>query len=276
MRNSGKLNIVAALPCEARWFLDKYHLSRVNNASNYPIYSDKEANIHLIVSGVGKIKSAAALSYLHAFSGKDESTCYLNAGIAGARARAVGELFLAHKIIDAGSGRAFYPLPMLVEHFPSLPVLTVDKPLAQYPDDLLVEMEAAGFHQAALNFVTQEQVHTLKIVADNIENPLQQVCSKQVIDLFIQHSLAIEKIVAHLLNLSTAEASILMPPEYFTNFIEAFHFTDYQRHQLRELLRRWQINFPKDNPLMSCAAAKNAKMVFTVLENQLATVRLCR
>ena len=63
----GLLNIVVALACEARFFLDRYRLSRLNQINAYPVYANVERNIYLIVSGVGKIKSAAALSFLHGY-----------------------------------------------------------------------------------------------------------------------------------------------------------------------------------------------------------------
>jgi adenosylhomocysteine nucleosidase len=274
--SASRLNIVVALPCEARFFLDKYRLSRLDNHSTYSIYSNVERSMHLIVSGVGKVKSAAALGYLHALSNAGTHTCYLNAGIAGAEKADIGQCFTAYKIIDAMSGKVFYPLPILVGTLPGSTVVTVEKPTAQYPDDKLVDMEAAGFHQAALGFVTQEQVQTLKIISDNSTSSLRQVSSAQVTALFQNNALAIQQIVDYLLDLSTQEYLHIMPPAYYLDFIGRFHFTQYQRHQLHELLRRWQINFPTENALTACTAAKTSARILIALDNQLAGVMLCK
>lgn len=265
MQPTSHLNIVVALPCEARWFLDRYRLSRLENASTYAMYANSARNIYLIVSGVGKIRSAAALSYLHTQSGAGPHTCYLNAGIAGSQSAALGCLFLAHKIIDNSSGLAFYPWPMLTDQFLSSPLLTVDKPQLTYPQAMLVEMEAFGFHQAALNLVTQEQVQTLKIISDNNERGLNQLNSQLVQELFHLNAQSLEKIVDYLLNLSAAEYQQHKPVAYYADFLAQFHFTQYQRHQLHELLRRWQINFPNKNPLTFCQATQQAQTVLQIL-----------
>lgn len=262
---TGKLNIVVALACEARLFLDRYRLSRLDNLSSYTVFTNKNRTIHLIVSGVGKVKSAAALSYLHAFSGAETHTCYLNAGIAGAQHHALGELALAHKITDQASGKSFYPLPVLAGSVASLPIITVDKPVAAHQADAWVEMEAAGFHQAALNLVTQEQIHTLKIVSDNAEHEFSQIRAEQVVRLFQKNTETIAKIVNYLLDLSAREFLYMRPSPYFSELITRVHFTHYQRHQLRESLRRWQINYPEQNPVNQCAQAQTANAVLAIL-----------
>jgi adenosylhomocysteine nucleosidase len=273
---SPKLNIVVALPCEARLFLDHYRLTRLENSSTYPIYANAERSMHLIVSGIGKIKSAAALSYLHALTGTQSHTCYLNAGIAGAKEHLIGECFVAHKITDFSSGKVHYPLPALIGIIDSLPVLTVDRPTAEYPSTELIEMEAAGFHQAALQFVTQEQVQTLKIISDNANNPMLKITPAQVITLFEKNFPVIAKLVDYLLDLSAKESMQFPALDYFKDFNQHFHFTNYQRHQLRELLRRWQINYPRENPLIECISAKTAGMAIMHLSHSLEKVRLCK
>ena len=271
-----RVNIIVALPCEARFFLDQYRLSRLDNHSTYSIYTNVERSIHLIVSGVGKVKSAAALGYLHALSNSGSHTCYLNAGIAGAEKADIGQCFTVHKIIDAVSGKVFYPLPVLTGILPGSAVVTVEKPTAQYPDEKLVDMEAAGFHQAALGFVTQEQIQTLKIVSDNSASSLHQVNSAQVTALFQSNAMAIQQIVDYLLDLSAQEYLQSTPPAHYLDFIARFHFTQYQRHQLHELLRRWQINFPAESPVTACTAANTSARILAILDNQLAGVFLCK
>lgn len=262
---TGKLNIVVALAGEARLFLDRYRLSRIDNPSSYPLFTNKNRNIYLIVSGIGKVKSAAALSYLHAFSGAETHTCYLNAGIAGAWRHPLGELALAHKITDEASRKNFYPLPVLRGSIASVAIVTVDKPIAMHQADAWVEMEAAGFHQAALNLVTQEQIYTLKIVSDNAEYPFSQVHAEQVIQLFQKNAENIEKIVQYLLEFSASENLQSAPSPYFSELVNRFHFTHYQRHQLREALRLWQIHCPERNPVVQCIQARTANAVLAIL-----------
>ncbi len=276
--SNGKLNIIVALPCEARWFLNHYNLSRVNAKTTYSIYRNKESNIHLIVSGVGKVKSAAALSYLHASTHSDPNTCYLNAGIAGAANHGMGELFLAHKITDASSARNFYPLPILIEQIRSSHVVTVERATQTYPLEALVEMEAAGFHQAALALVTQEQIQTLKIISDNALNPAANIQAEQVVELFQQQSDSLKKIITYLLKLSSEEIINNAEPKYFESLTAHLHFTQYQCHQLKTQLRKWQIYFPEESPLTILAGVKTAQSVLHELEKRFDSVKfnLCK
>jgi adenosylhomocysteine nucleosidase len=276
MKSQGKLNIIVALASEARLFLDKYRLSRMEHSGVYPIYVNAKRNIHLVVSGVGKIKAAAALSYLHALSGGESHTCYLNVGIAGAAELAVGEIFQAQRITDAGAGKTFYPALALLDQLPSQPVLTVDKPLAQYPHDGLVEMEAFGYHQAALGLVVQEQVMTVKIISDNAVQSVQQVNSALVVELLRNNSVMLSKVIYYLLDLSHAEAQQQVHLQQFPDFCARFHVTAYQRHQLSEILRRWYIHFPAENPLTICIAAANIAGAFNILNQHLNSVLICK
>jgi adenosylhomocysteine nucleosidase len=266
----GRLNIVVAFSAEARFFLDKYRLTRVKHFSKFPLYANKESNIHLIVSGIGKIRSAAAVGYLHAWSGGCAETTYLNAGIAGALDLEIGEMFLAHKIVDAGTAKAFYPLVPVWDKLKSQIVLTVEKPTKIYPPEGLVEMEAAGFHAAALNMVTQEQIQTLKIISDNAAKNEPDIKSQQIQALFEKNEAAISQLIDFLLKLSDQESQNQLSVLYFDEFLQKNHFTESQRYQLQELLRRWQINFPGQNPLSIIKTARNAKEIMAILEHHLA------
>lgn len=264
---SGKLNIVVALPCEARVLLDEYRLSRLENTASWAVYANKDRSIHLIVSGIGKVNAAAAVGYLYGFSGASGHTCFLNLGIAGSFQEKIGEFFLVHKITDVATRGVFFPMAQFCQAFSSGELLTVDAPQAEYPIQELVDMEGSGFFQAATSLVTQEQIQAVKIVSDNSDSGTAGINPVLVISLFKNQLDKIRVVIRKLLELSANEFTASLKPDYFANFIERWHFTVYQQHQLRESLRRWQVLYPHANPFVDCQHEKSADSILIRLDH---------
>ena len=109
------LCLVVALAAEARPLLASHRLQGV---SGHPYRICAGEQTHLIVSGIGKVAAAAATAYLRALIG-DTPAAWLNIGIAGHGNQAVGTALLAHKVVDAASGKPFYPTftaPLTLSH----------------------------------------------------------------------------------------------------------------------------------------------------------------
>ena len=86
--------------------------------------------------------AAAATAYLRALIG-DTPAAWLNIGIAGHGSQAVGTALLAHKVVDAASGKPFYPTFAPPPCRTTL-LRTVDR--VQSPaGDAAYDMEASGF-----------------------------------------------------------------------------------------------------------------------------------
>ncbi len=269
MNSKAKLNIIVALPCEARLLLDIYHLSLIENPSNFQVFSNKDRSIHLIVSGIGKVCTAAAVGYLHAWTGANAHTCYLNIGIAGGFQLSIGSIYLVHKIIDATNNKTFYPTPILPGFLSHIAIMTVEQIQAQYLQQHLLDMEASGFFSTATCFVTQEQVQILKIISDNSPESIQNIHPAMVISLFEKQKESVQRVVDYLLNLSAFEFDQQLNLIHLQEFLGRWHFTNYQQYELRELLRRWQVNKPEINPLTLCQLEGNSKNVLGFLNNQL-------
>lgn len=269
-----KLNIVVALACEARILLDAYQLSRIETAVSFPIYVNKDRSIHLIISGIGKVNAAAAVGYIHGFTSSETAICYLNIGIAGGIQQTMGDIFLAHKIIDLATGKVFYPTIFSRPHISSIEISSVDK-LSDYPLNGLIDMEASGFFQAATSFITQEQLQVLKIVSDNSIESIEAIRPALVMELFSMRLPEIQQVIDYLLNLSTTESAQQLELIHFPDFNANWHFTNYQQHQLRELLRRWQVFYPQINPLVHCQNHKNSQAVLRALDQHLLNYLSC-
>ena len=162
---------VVALDCEARALIVSLRMRRREDFRGWPVYASEAGDDWLVVSGIGRAASAAAVGFLAGVAGQEKTSTWWNIGIAGHRSLAAGELRRAAKIIDATSERAFYPMAV-AKGGPAAEILTtVDVPSSQYPEEGMVDMEASGFCAAAARLASRERIHVLKIISDNVENP---------------------------------------------------------------------------------------------------------
>lgn len=247
---SGKLNLVIALIAEAKPLIVALNLKKMLSITEFPVYANKLQNIHLIISGIGTVKSAAATSFLHSITGRNRHGYYLNVGIAGSREFDLGEIVLSHKIIDQSSKQAWYPtLPSFLrkqrkqikKKISKGMLTTALQPTFDYPEQGLVDMEASGFFIIARQLVTQEHVQIIKLISDNPQKSYQEITADLVNNLIINQLPTILWFIEECLNLSSIEKALNDEPSQFDQFIKKWHFTQYQQTILRELLRRCSV-----------------------------------
>jgi hypothetical protein len=130
-------------------------------------------------------------------------------------------------------------------------------------------MEAAGFMAACLGFSTAELVHVLKIVSDTPGSPADRVSGKQVSGFLADRIDVIRGLVDCLSRLSAELAQLSQPPEKLELFLQRWRFTATQQHQLRDLLRRWQLLFPGRSALQSVRGQERARAVIGHLGSEL-------
>lgn len=157
------MGIVIALISEAKPLIDHFKLKACTSKFSFSLY--RNDTIHLIVSGIGKVNAALAVSCLQNEM-EGFPAAWLNVGIAGHRSMAIDTGVIAHQVVDAGTTHTYYPT-LLVPFGKTHTLCTVDRPETSFPDDYVYEMEASGFMQAALKCSTSELVHCYKIISDN-------------------------------------------------------------------------------------------------------------
>ena len=229
------LCLVVALAAEARPLL-AFH--RLQGVSDHPYRICAGEQTHLIVSGVGKIAAAAATAYLRALIG-DTPAAWLNIGIAGHGSQAVGTPLLAHKIVDAASGKPFYPTFTAPPPCRTTLLHTVDR-AQPATGDVAYDMEASGFCEAAQRFATSERIHCLKVVSDNPQSSYQILNAEKVEALIESQLDTVAQVGAHLRALSQQLHALHADPPGFAELTARWQFTATQQHQLRGLLARWQ------------------------------------
>jgi hypothetical protein len=259
------LNFVVALSEEARPIIQQFRLKRMHNINAFPVYGNGE--IHLIVSGIGKLAAATATGYLAGIDNANKATAWLNVGVAGSKNLPVGQSVLAHQIIDAVSQQKFYPTIYFDTDCLTAVVNSVSLPESDYRDNCVYDMEAAGFYSAALRFSTTELIHGLKIVSDNESFPVDKVSKSDVVDLVEQGMEHITQLSTELLNGAALLDGVAIGNEVFTMINEKFHFTVSQQAQLATVLQNW-FAITEKSPLVEIDmdVIKNAKMLLIELQ----------
>ena len=244
----GHLNLVVALPPEAKPLIRHFGLE-FKSGDTFKVYANGGETIHLIISGVGKVSAAAAVSHLASFSRGNSATAWFNVGVAGHKTLSVSTLVAAHKITDAGSGRSWYPPMVLDLPCGTAAVRTVDKETHDYPDGCLVDMEATGFYATALRFTSHELIHCLKVVSDNSEQ--NDLDYGTVAKMISEHLDAVETVADQLLQLSIEKSDRQAPPSHLELFLQQWKFSVTRAHKLEKLLQRWTLLIPDSDPLDS-------------------------
>ncbi len=262
------IHLVVALIHEARPLIDRYRLHRLKGDHPFAIYGNVQFT--LIISGPGKISSAAATAYLQALSVNAGPVAWLNFGIAGHSDFAVGQGFLAHRIIDQATGTAYYP-PLLFP-FPSVSsdLITVDRPENNYAHQSAYDMEASGYYKIALLSSTIEWVHCYKVVSDNRKHPIEKMTKTTIIEMILARMDEIDDMLSILSAEITTYRQLNVPDGHLEQITRQWHFTETQLSQLKALIRRGRAIYGEQlfsqlNP----DDHRGAKSFLTMLKRQL-------
>lgn len=199
--NSVAVNLVVALRAEAEPIVEHFGL-RERPRSRYPLFSNGEGNLWLIVTGVGRGASSSATTYLGRSRGSGRGSVWLNVGIAGQREFPLGTCRLANWIEDAMTGES-WDLPICFEtSLKTATLRTVAEPEGGYRGDGMYDMEAAGFYAAASHFSDPRLIQVLKVISDNRRSGVDNISRKQVGQLIADRKGVIEQTINSLGHLS--------------------------------------------------------------------------
>lgn len=261
------LNILCALRCEAKPLIEHYKLQAIDNSGPFAIWQNE--SLRIMVCGLGKNAAAAGVGYLAAQT--DDHAAWLNLGVGGCGDAKLGQLFWASKIVDAASERFYYPAPMLDYSCEHHTVCSVDKPQADYEQNVIYDMEASAFYETACRFTSVELVQIVKIISDNQQQGIAQVKAKQVEQLVREQLPHIITIIEQLQKLQQEAATIYAQPEAYDELLTRWHFTAYQRKQLLRLLQRAEaLNLE----LPDLTEQQNSKQVISHLQQHVSEVHI--
>ena len=224
------IRYVVALAAEARPLIRGLELARAP-AGELPIW--RGPSVSLVVSGIGRDAAAAAVDLLARFGGAAESgaggaggppeeAAWINVGIGGHRDLPLGEVVLAHRVVDATAAgrrnpdadppRVWCPPPVFEPPCAAATVTTVDRPETRYPEDTVYDMEAAGFCAAAARRAPAELIQVVKVISDNAAAPPARLTARRVEELIARRLDTIAAIAAATAALAGELAARRAPP----------------------------------------------------------------
>lgn len=188
--------LVTALRAEAEPLIEHFGLSPRRPRGLFSVY--ESPHLALVISGVGKIAAAAAVTYLHTIIGESGTTGWVNIGVAGHGRRPCGQGIMARRIIDASSGRSWSLSPPVALCIDNVPLITVDAPETEYPENAVYDMEAAGFYFMARRGTEKERIQCYKVISDNQHTSTAEVTFPKVSRLIADRLMDIERLIAEL------------------------------------------------------------------------------
>lgn len=267
IENKPGVTIQVALPCEARPIIDHFRLKRLGS-SVFAKYQNADASLALIVSGVGKLNATIALAQNLSSLCYPEHQSFLNIGIAGSSQFSVGDCVMAHKVVDTATQHVWYPFLMKRGKTPTADLLCYDQPQSTYQAPLM-DMESAGFMHTISRLGCQDQAQLIKIVSDTVAQDQSSIVPAQVVRWVSNHLGVIDHVVTDLLQRSALASQSQVVLYDYDQFLERWHFTVYQQHQLKSLLRRWQVIMADESIWHCVKECANASTVLRVLQEAL-------
>lgn len=184
--------IVTALYCEARQLIRAYQLEKNLQETRYQEFYQADADMRLIVTGVGEIAAAVVTGSICAKYQPQAGDFLINLGICAGGAHMQG-IYLCHQLKEQATGRTFYPDVLYCHPFQETSIVTGMLPWQGHPSkavekldsDCLYDMEAAAVYQAGAYYFAPHQMSFLKIVSD--QGNVSEVSQKQVETLLEAH-----------------------------------------------------------------------------------------
>lgn len=261
--HSYKIFFYLALPCEAKPLIAYYNLKKDLNIDVFSVFG--RGDVCLTVTGLGKTAMAAAVAYTQALF-NSPNPVMVNIGVAGHKEFAIGDLFLADKIVDVDSARCFYPPLVLKTTISSCSVFTKAVAQLEYEHSALCDMEASAFYETAIRFSSSEFVQCLKVVSDNAKQPAHLLNAEQVSQLLQTQC---QNIVEFVEQVALLKLPFEQPHLLFEQLTQRYHFSTSAKTQLQGLLQRWTVLTDNQPLAMETMTFKHSKELLNWLEWQL-------
>ena len=160
--------IFSAFYAEAKNIIDHYGLKKEKSPEmvRFDVFANE--SIRLVITGIGEINAAAAVSNIGGAYGISPYDEILNVGCGAGFSSDIclGSIFLGNKLTEQMTGRTFYPDMLMKANFRECEIVTVARVLNEGCDSVVYDMEAAAVYQAAAFFVGPHRMHFIKLVSD--------------------------------------------------------------------------------------------------------------
>ena len=257
MELTGTTTLLVALKAEAQPLIDHYKLKSAQQHP-FPIYANEQLKI--VITAIGKCSSAAALAHTAAFFSILPNHIWINFGIAGHKDHAIGTAASVSKVISKSNQQTWYPNLIKLPNTLVKPLTTYDTVVDDYVDDTLCDMEAAGFMSAGSSLhIKSECLFVFKIISDTKLANAKNITKNLVAGLVKAHIPTLEALIKK--EEMRAQDARNFELEIGSELFEKWHFSQTQKSQLREGIRRFRAldkqTLWQDMELDNCATAKD-------------------
>ena len=270
---SGPVLIVVALPVEARPLVSSLNL-KFHSHGEY-----RNDEFTLIVTGVGRISSA--ISTTKAFSLNDDYVSVLNFGLCGSRnpKTNIGEMRYVNRIREVCTGRDFFPDPLIDHEWKESAIQCHDQPV-QDPNVMnfdpfaeIVDMESAGFFQAATLFLPVHSIHCIKVVSDHLDTSRKS--TKAIEGLINNRVFEISKYLRHICRSITAAKPKIHAhiQSSIDEIAKSWRLTKTQVHSLQKIALGASLRKIDFRPILKKIGSEKPKVK---TDRNLAFTHLCR
>ncbi len=254
---------VSALHCEAKPVIDFYRLKKSHDDNAFDYYRGDD--MACIVSGTGKVASAAACAWIASRNQQAASIAWINLGIAGAAEHEIGALFSINQVIDGDDEKRYYPAPATAAELAGSACMTLSQASENYSEEYLFDMEASGFMYSCLRFSTAELIKSFKIVSDNRTTKIGKD-RQQVSDLVQQHIALLDQQAQHLRALNEEVKQLSIAQDTWQQLTALAHFSQTQKSRLRVLWRYLMNREYRSQELLQQLGGSSSGAIITTLE----------
>ena len=229
---------VVALKSEANFLINFFNMKLLIKKNLFPIYCNSDSTHCLIISGIGKVNSAAATVYLSQNTILEKWTFWVNIGVGGHKLETYGKLFVIDKITEFTNKNLYYPSFQFKNIKNRASLLTLDKPETIEYDDQIYDMEGAGFFNIANKITQKEFIVLIKIISDTPSNNIIKLNNKVIEKLFVNNEDVIKKIIKELEIFSLSQMKKNKKNEIYNFITLNWKFSFTEEKQLEFIIRR--------------------------------------
>lgn len=160
--------IFSAFYAEAKNIIEHYGLKKEKSPETVRFDVFANDSIRLVITGIGEINAAAAVSNIGGAYGisPDDEILNVGCGAGFSNETCLGSIFLGNKLTEQMTGRTFYPDMLMKTNLRECEIVTVTRVFSEGCDSVVYDMEAAAVYQAAAFFVGPHRMHFIKLVSD--------------------------------------------------------------------------------------------------------------
>ena len=198
--------IFSAFYAEAKNIIDHYSLKKEKSPETVRFDVFANDSIRLVITGVGEINAAAAVSNIGGAYGisPDDEILNVGCGAGFGNETCLGSIFLGNKLTEQMTGCTFYPDMLMKTNLMECEIVTVTRVLNEGRDSVVYDMEAAAVYQAAAFFAGPHRMHFIKLVSDAGE----RIDQSKITELFALQEEKICGYIDMLLSVGGNKASI--------------------------------------------------------------------